>query len=154
MKFMSNLFNLGKGIERIFFIIIMSVLVTHVFACLWIFLSQMGGPDNQSWMDDDLKAQPTSEQYATAFYFTITTFSTVGYGDISATNNVERLFCIFIMCLGVTAFAAGTGEFTNMLQTYDQENARLQEQFHLLNRLYKDYGLPLSVYENVKQTIR
>ena len=57
--------------------------------------------------------------YLTSFYFIITTFSTVGYGDISATNPIEKVFCIIIMFLGVTAFAAGTSELTNLLQTYD-----------------------------------
>ena len=93
-------------------------------------------------------------QYLTSFYFIITTFSTVGYGDISASNSIEKVFCIVIMCIGVTAFAAGTSELTMLLQTYDQENARLQEKIIVLNRLYKEYQLPLSIYENVKQSIR
>ena len=95
-----------------------------------------------------------SDRYLTSFYFIITTFSTVGYGDISATNTLEKFFCIIIMCVGVTAFAAGTSELTNLLQTYDQENSRLQEKIFILNRIYKEYNLPLNVYENVKQSIR
>ena len=65
------------------------------------------------------------DKYLTSFSFIITTFSTVGYGDISATNPIEKIFCILIMCLGVTAFAAGTSELTNLLSSYDQENAQL-----------------------------
>ena len=49
----------------------------------------------------------------------ITTFSTVGYGDMSATNPYEKIFCILLMLLGVTAFAAGTSTLTNLLQSYD-----------------------------------
>ena len=60
-----------------------------------------------------------SDQYLTSFYFIITTFSTVGYGDISATNKLEKVFCIIVMCGGVTAFAAGTSTLTNMLQSMD-----------------------------------
>lgn len=41
------------------------------------------------------------------------------------------------MCLGVTAFAAGTSELTTLLQTYDNENTRLQEKILILNRIYK-----------------
>lgn len=91
-----------------------------------------------------------SERYLTSFYFIITTFSTVGYGDISATNTIEKIFCILIMCFGVTAFALGTSELTNLISTYDQENAKLQEKILLLNRIYKEYFLPLKLYENVK----
>lgn len=94
-----------------------------------------------------------TEQYLTSFYFIITTFSTVGYGDISATNSVEKVFCIIIMFLGVTAFAAGTSELTNLISNYDHENAQFKEQIFILNRLYKEYCLPLNLYENIKQSI-
>ena len=94
------------------------------------------------------------DKYITSFYFIITTFSTVGYGDISGTNTTEKIFCTIIMCLGVTAFAAGTSELTNLLSNYDSENAKLQEKFYLLNRIYKEYALPLDLYENAKQSIR
>ena len=57
------------------------------------------------------------------------------------------------MCLGVTAFASGTSELTNLLQTYDQQNARLHEKVIILNRIYRDYCLPLQLYENVKKSL-
>ena len=94
------------------------------------------------------------DRYLTAFYFIITTFSTVGYGDMSATNALEKVFCIIIMILGVTAFAAGTSELTNLIQNFDHENAQLKEQLFFLNRLYKEYCLPLSLYENIKHSIQ
>lgn len=58
------------------------------------------------------------------------------------------------MIVGVTAFAAGTSSLTNLLQSYDHENARLQEKVLMLNRIYKDYCLPLKLYENVKKSLR
>ena len=68
---------------------------------------------------------PVSEKYLTSLYFTITTFSTVGYGDISAKNFIEKIFCIIVMIAGVTAFATGTSAMTNLISTYDHENAKL-----------------------------
>ena len=87
-------------------------------------------------------------------YFIVTTFSTVGYGDISATNTSEKVFSIAIMFVGVTAFAAGTSTLTNLLQTYDTENKNMQEKVDVLNRIYKEYFLPLTLYENVKKSIK
>lgn len=84
----------------------------------------------------------------------MTTFSTVGYGDISATNKTEKIFCIFVMCVGVTAFAAGTSTLTNLLQTFDQEDKNLQDKIDMLNKIYNDYCLPLQLYENVKKSIK
>ena len=40
------------------------------------------------------------ELYITAYYFTVTTIVTVGYGDITANNTGERIICIFLMIIG------------------------------------------------------
>ena len=63
--------------------------------------------------------------YLISFYFIITTFSTVDYGDYSANNTSETIFCIVTMVVGVTAFAMGTSTLTNLLQTYDTENKHM-----------------------------
>ena len=62
------------------------------------------------------------QRYLTSLYFIITTFSTVGYGDISASNSVEKIVCIIAMLVGVAAFSTGTSAITNLLTNYDQEN--------------------------------
>lgn len=59
------------------------------------------------------------ERYLTSLYFIITTFSTVGYGDISASNSVEKVVCIISMLVGVAAFSTGTSAITNLLTNYD-----------------------------------
>jgi len=84
--------------------------------------------------------------YVTSFYFTITTITTVGYGDISGENTLERAVSIMIMILGVISFSFGTGSLSSILQNYDQANAKLQERISVLNRIYKDYCLPLDLY--------
>ena len=131
-----------------------SIMATHISSCLWIFFSQLAAEDDATWMDGDIKDLPLKSQYLTAFYFTITTFSTVGYGDISANNPYEQVFCILIMCIGVTAFAAGTSSLTNLLSSFDHENAKFQESVNMLNKIYKNYCLPLSLYENVKKSLK
>ena len=123
-------------------------------SCLWVFFSTMAPADEPTWIDDDFKQMSVSEKYLTSLYFTITTFSTVGYGDISAKNYIEKIFCIFAMIAGVTAFATGTSAMTNLINTYDHENARLQQKVMLLNRIYKDFFLPLKLYEDVKKSLK
>ena len=104
-------------------------MVCHIFTCLWVFFSQLSAAENEdAWIaDESVRELPQNELYLTAFYFIITTFSTVGYGDISASNMYEKIFCIIVMVIGVTAFAAGTSSLTNLIQSYDQENSKLEE---------------------------
>ena len=102
-----------------------SLMSVHIIACLWVFFSQLAPDDEPSWIDDDFKEMSVGEKYLTSLYFTITPFSTVGYGDISAHNYIEKMFCIIIMISGVMAFATGTSAMTNLIQTYDHENSKL-----------------------------
>lgn len=119
------------------FLIVSSFMMSHIFACLWVFFSQLSEDgDGESFMTGEAKDMTVMQQYLTSFYFIITTFSTVGYGDISAANTAEKLFCIVVMCVGVTAFAAGTSTLTNVLQNYDSENNKLDEKLDLLNKIY------------------
>ena len=44
------------------------------------------------------------EAYIDALYFTVTTLTTTGYGDITPTTPVQKLFSVMIMVVGVTLF--------------------------------------------------
>jgi hypothetical protein len=62
-----------------------------------------------------------------AFYFMITTITTVGYGDISGSNTIERIYCIIIMLIGVLTFSYATGMLSQILSNMDSENAVYKE---------------------------
>lgn len=51
----------------------------------------------------------------TSFYFTITTITTVGYGDMSAGTFTEQIVCVLIMFVGVIAFSFASGTLTNAI---------------------------------------
>ena len=45
---------------------------------------------------DGLEDAPASNLYVTSVYWTVTTLSTVGYGDIFASTIAERTYCILV----------------------------------------------------------
>jgi len=47
---------------------------------------------------------PNINNYTDALYFTVTTISTTGYGDITPVDGVGRLISVLIMLLGITLF--------------------------------------------------
>ena len=63
--------------------------------------------------------------YILSLYFTVTTITTVGYGDILAGTTIERIFGTFIMILGVISFSVASGSLASILQNYDNHNAEL-----------------------------
>jgi VIT1/CCC1 family predicted Fe2+/Mn2+ transporter len=52
--------------------------------------------------------------YEISLYWTITTITTVGYGDISGNNQLERIFCMFVMIIGVAAFTFANGSLASI----------------------------------------
>ena len=48
-------------------------------------------------------------------YFTVTTITTVGYGDIYATETAERMLGILTMLIGVIAFSFSTGSLSSIV---------------------------------------
>lgn len=51
---------LGAGFERLCFFILASLMVCHIFACLWVFFSQMFD-EEVTWMSGDVE-EMTAEQ--------------------------------------------------------------------------------------------
>jgi hypothetical protein len=79
-------------------------------------------------------------------YWTITTITTIGYGDISGTNTIERIFCSLMMLIGVISFSFMNGSLTSILANSDQETAVMNERIKILNGIYSEYFLPLDLY--------
>ena len=50
-----------------------------------------------------------------AFWWTIVTITTVGYGDIAAHTTVERIFCFILMIIGVISFSFASGSLASIL---------------------------------------
>jgi hypothetical protein len=91
--------------------------------------------------------------YVVAFYYTVTTISTVGYGDISGTNSIERCISIILMISGVFFFSYSSGTLTNIISNREAHNQKLQEKTLVLNRIYQQYHLPTELYYQVKNVI-
>ena len=73
--------------------------------------------------------------YITSFYYTTTTILTVGYGDITAVNSMEKVLSIILMIVGVISFSFATGSLSSIIANYDQYEAVLQEKIATLNAI-------------------
>jgi hypothetical protein len=76
-----------KGLERLIIFVGTLVLVGHLVACIWVFQAKfiiLTQRDN--WIrDQQLDDSDNWDLYIASYYFTVTTITTVGYGDITAT---------------------------------------------------------------------
>lgn len=130
MKLINDLLKVSPGTERLFLFGMVSMIGCHIFACLWIMLPQYVTNEEDpelywkdSWLEPFVSKNYTdSELYTTSFYWTITTITTVGYGDIHGVLPGEKLFNSLVMIIGVILFTFANGSLTSILQNYDEKN--------------------------------
>jgi hypothetical protein len=94
-------------------------MISHMCACLWILIGeaveQIPGEDPQGWIEVLVsKGTMTSDfwsKYIAAFYWVITTFSSIGYGEITGNTQNEYLYTMFVEMLGMCFFGYIIGLF-------------------------------------------
>uniref|UniRef100_A0A7S0MT42 Ion transport domain-containing protein n=1 Tax=Cryptomonas curvata TaxID=233186 RepID=A0A7S0MT42_9CRYP len=98
----------GSAIFKIGRLLIIAMLGVHIFACIYYRIKRDTTPNS-----DDVEAFYQSKYvdqddlpraYLVCFYYVLTTFTTVGYGDIYAASDGERVFCIFLFLCAASLF--------------------------------------------------
>ena len=124
---------ISAGFERLYFFLLLFMLFGHIISCLWVFVALMT-EDGTNWIElqrqqmiDNGELSPDSEVipggmlYAVSMYYVVTTITTVGYGDISATNTAERVFSQLLMIVGVIGFSFASGSLSSIMSSYDAD---------------------------------
>jgi voltage-gated potassium channel len=96
------------------FLTLYSILVI-VFACLYR-LVDVASAESYFRIGDEVRDITFPE----ALYFSVSTLSTVGYGDIAPLGNLMRLIAVFEVVAGVLLFMFGVSE----LLTYSRERRK------------------------------
>jgi len=127
---------ISQGFQRLMIFLFVFCMICHIVACIWIILAQLDEGNDKSWMTDEYKIMPHHHQYLVAFYFTITTITTVGYGDISGGTVSEKIGAIILMLLGVISFSFASASLNSILQAFDSSEAKiLREKLLTLKKL-------------------
>lgn len=166
----STKLKIDHGMERLVFLVVFLVFFFHMSSCFFVVIavSAEGNFFNEvievtqakSWLSKFVLSQQNqtlytndADIYLKSLYFTVTTVATVGYGDITPHNIYERMYCIAMMCLGVSIFTFVSGALSSILSNYDNQQAQLQEKLLYLNKLRGQYQINDKLYMEIKKAL-
>ncbi|EAR91776.2 cation channel family protein (macronuclear) [Tetrahymena thermophila SB210] len=129
------------------------LLISHIFACIWLFVGLMSDENNiqsnnsansqpQSWLElVDIQNSPWYVQYLNSYYYIAVTMSTVGYGDIRATNPIEVLVAVFFVMTCSVIFGFTLNNIGEIFQDFFQFEKQIQEKRYVIANYMNKNGI-------------
>jgi voltage-gated potassium channel len=112
------------------------MLAIHWFACGWMIINPRTEPDNLSF-------------YIVSLYWAVTTLTTVGYGDITPTTNLSRIYTMGVMLVGVGVYGVIIAQFSRLMMLVDKYTEEKKEKMNGLSQYMKYYNIPSSLQRQV-----
>jgi len=139
--------------------ILFLVLISHWLACLWGLTLSLVEEGSVRWIDTFEELEVGIEEktkdsiwklYIAALYFTVYTMTSVGYGDVTPVNILERIVCVLILFISGLVWACVIGEVTSIVGNLDKQEQEFRSLMDNLNRMMKDRALPTPVRKRLR----
>ena len=134
-----RIFKLGNYIERIedatgispvifqlFALLVQVFFVVHLACCLYWGLTDSIS-SNPWYIEVVAKDTSIASRYLVALYFTFTTITTVGYGDLGPSKTGEQLVCIFLVLTGASIFGYMIANVSSVLSSLDSDGTSTEQ---------------------------
>jgi voltage-gated potassium channel len=123
---------------RLGFFIYWFALTAHWLACGWLALG--GIPE----------APDTLSRYLYGLYWCVTTLATVGYGDITPKTNLQMIYAMVVMILGVGIYGYVIGNVTSLLANLDMATNHYRETMDRLTAFMRYRRLPTDLQRRIR----
>ncbi len=129
--------------------------IAHVFACFWHYIAIDGviPPDmgTVTWIKEfGYTDRSVTMRYVASLYYVVVTMLTIGYGDIYATNDVERVYAIVTMIVGGVIFGALVAQVAQAIDKRNPQQQMFNKKMYELKLFMADVGVPLELRDKAK----
>ncbi|ESO85432.1 hypothetical protein LOTGIDRAFT_107737, partial [Lottia gigantea] len=163
---------LEYGAAMLILLILVFILFAHWFACIWYSIgsAELRGHIYYGWLPH--LANTTEEpfifnnvtnkfvggpdiemKYLTSLYFTLSSMTGVGFGNVAANTKTEKLFSAFMMIVGSLLYATIFSNVTTIFQQFYASFARYHDMLNSVREFMKLHDVPKSLSERVMDYI-
>ena len=145
--------NTFSTIFLIFKLLAVIIFIAHWTACWFYFISfEDSFIHSDVWIrHDNLMDKDISDIYITALYWSFTTMTTVGYGDIVPRTSNEKLYVMASMILACGIFAYTVGSIGGIISKQSAEENLYRERTISVNRYMKKHNLSADLQFRVRR---
>uniref|UniRef100_A0A3P8V0W1 Potassium voltage-gated channel subfamily H member 7 n=1 Tax=Cynoglossus semilaevis TaxID=244447 RepID=A0A3P8V0W1_CYNSE len=142
-------------------------LIAHWLACIWYAIGNMEKPYLEhkiGWLDNlgvsigkkynysDPNSGPSiKDKYVTALYFTFSSLTSVGFGNVSPNTNSEKIFSICVMLIGSLMYASIFGNVSAIIQRLYSGTARYHLQMLRVKEFIRFHQIPNPLRQRLEE---
>uniref|UniRef100_A0A3B4F442 Potassium voltage-gated channel subfamily H member 7 n=1 Tax=Pundamilia nyererei TaxID=303518 RepID=A0A3B4F442_9CICH len=142
-------------------------LIAHWLACIWYAIGNVEKPYLEhriGWLDNlgvsigkrynysDPNSGPSiKDKYVTALYFTFSSLTSVGFGNVSPNTNSEKVFSICVMLIGSLMYASIFGNVSAIIQRLYSGTARYHAQMLRVKEFIRFHQIPNPLRQRLEE---
>ncbi|XP_074982211.1 voltage-gated inwardly rectifying potassium channel KCNH2 isoform X4 [Caretta caretta] len=151
------------GAAVLFLLMCTFALIAHWLACIWYAIGNM---ERQSigWLHSlgdqirkplnesaPLQGPSIKDKYVTALYFTFSSLTSVGFGNVSPNTNSEKIFSICVMLIGSLMYASIFGNVSAIIQRLYSGTARYHTQMLRVREFIRFHQIPNPLRQRLEE---
>merc|ERR1719331_1293167 len=165
---------MSHAVKDLWKLVLYTLLLAHWFSCVMMlaayhyeryghFQLQAEGVEELSWVAaladngkislQEVEADP-SRAYLYAFYWSLMTLTTVGYGDIAPQNRTEHAVAVVIMLIAGFFWAWVLGTFCNITVSLNEASTSYKQANDNLNRMIAEEGMSTNLAGSLRLYMR
>ncbi|XP_054849477.1 potassium voltage-gated channel subfamily H member 6 [Eublepharis macularius] len=155
------------GAAVLFLLMCTFALIAHWLACIWYaignverpymehkigWLDNLGDQIGKRYNDSDISSGPSiKDKYVTALYFTFSSLTSVGFGNVSPNTNSEKIFSICVMLIGSLMYASIFGNVSAIIQRLYSGTARYHTQMLRVKEFIRFHQIPNPLRQRLEE---
>uniref|UniRef100_A0A8C7HZE1 Potassium voltage-gated channel subfamily H member 7 n=1 Tax=Oncorhynchus kisutch TaxID=8019 RepID=A0A8C7HZE1_ONCKI len=135
-------------------------LIAHWLACIWYAIGNVEKPYLEhkiGWLDNlgvsigKSSGPSIKDKYVTALYFTFSSLTSVGFGNVSPNTNSEKIFSICVMLIGSLMYASIFGNVSAIIQRLYSGTARYHLQMLRVKEFIRFHQIPNPLRQRLEE---